>query len=64
MDVYCIERGTLLDNPSVKTLSLDGPIKHSVHCLVDVGRCNSSPFEVLIKVENTTDWGRAWRVGE
>jgi len=62
MDVYCIERGTLLDNSSVKTLSPDGPIKHSVHCLVDVGRCNSSPYEVLIKVENTTDWGRAWRV--
>lgn len=64
MDMYCIERGTLLDNNSVKTLGPDGPVKHSVHCLVDVPRCYRSAFEILIKVENSTDWGRAWRVGE
>jgi hypothetical protein len=65
MDTYCIERGTLLDNPSIKTLSADGPLKHSVHCLVDVARCNSSPFEVLIQVENDTNsWERAWRVND
>ena len=45
MDRYCIDRGTLLDRPRVKTL--ENPGAHSVHCLVDVGVCNSSPFELL-----------------
>lgn len=34
-DFYCIIRGTLLDNPSIRTLSPDGPLEHSVHCLID-----------------------------
>ena len=46
MDTFCIERGTLLDNP--KLVTLDNPDKHSVHCLVDVGRCYLSGFEVLV----------------
>ena len=29
MDFYCINRGTLLDNPKVNTL--EGPDQHSVH---------------------------------
>jgi len=29
MDYFCIDRGTLLDNPSVRTL--EGPGEHSVH---------------------------------
>ena len=45
MDRYCIERGTLLDNPSLKTL--ESPDKHSIHCLVDVGLCIQSEFEML-----------------
>lgn len=45
MDRFCIERGTLLDNPTV--LTLENPGAHSVHCLVDVGVCISSPFELL-----------------
>ena len=32
MDYYCIDRGTLLDNPSVVTL--EGPDQHSVHWCV------------------------------
>ena len=31
MDTFCIERGTLLDNPALKTL--ERPDAHSVHCL-------------------------------
>mmetsp|Transcript_57517 Transcript_57517/g.135045 ORF Transcript_57517/g.135045 Transcript_57517/m.135045 type:complete len:202 (-) Transcript_57517:92-697(-) len=46
MDNFCIDRGTLLDMPSVKTL--EGPDKHSVHCLVDVASCYESGFEVLV----------------
>jgi hypothetical protein len=45
MDRYCIDRGTLLDNPSLSTL--DFPDKHSVHCLVDVASCRNSVFEML-----------------
>ena len=45
MDKYCIDRGTLLDNPSLSTLS--NPDVHSVHCLVDVASCVNSPFELL-----------------
>ena len=45
MDTFCIERGTLLDNPSVKTL--EEPNKHTIHCLVDVPRCYNSGFEML-----------------
>ena len=46
MDTFCIERGTLLDNPGLKTL--ERPDAHSVHCLVDVPRCYESGFEVLV----------------
>ena len=35
MDHFCIERGTLLDNPSTETLK--NPEEHSFHCLLDVG---------------------------
>lgn len=45
MDKYCIDRGTLLDNNAVKTL--EGPDRHSVHCLVDVPICYRSGFEIL-----------------
>lgn len=45
MDSYCIERGRLLDNPSVETL--ERPDLHSVHCLVDVAQCYQSGFEML-----------------
>ena len=45
MDKYCSVRGTLLDNPGVRTLQ--NPGAHSVHCLVDVRACYGSGFEVL-----------------
>ena len=41
----CIDRGTFLDNQSVKTL--EEPEKHSFHCLLDVPQCKSSGYLVL-----------------
>jgi len=46
MDFFCINRGTLLDAPSV--VSLKNPELHSLHCLLDVGSCVRSGYEVLI----------------
>jgi len=46
MDLYCINRGVLFDNPSVVTL--EAPESHSVHCLVDVERCVSSGYNILL----------------
>lgn len=63
MDYYCIERGTLFDNQSVRTLGSEGPVVHSVHCLIDVKSCWQSPYEVLMKLENSGEYGRAWRLG-
>lgn len=61
MDYYCIERGTLLDNRNVETLK--GPEEHSVHCLVDVGVCVNSPFEVLVEpLPGDEYYRRAWRL--
>jgi len=63
MDTFCIERGTLLDNPSVATL--EEPGEHSIHCLVDVNSCVSSPFEVLL--DPTTagqSYQRGWRLDD
>jgi len=45
MDHFCIERGTLLDNPSIVTL--ENPEEHSFHCLLDVQVCYESGFQVL-----------------
>lgn len=63
MDTFCIDRGTLLDRSSLTTLSPEGPPGHSVHCLVDIGVCNSSPFEVLKEMDDGS-YGRAWRVDD
>ena len=61
MDYYCIDRGTLLDNSRIRTL--ENPGAHSVHCLVDVGSCVNSPFEVLIEPEvEGDDYSRAFRL--
>jgi len=49
MDEYCINRGTLLDNPSKETLQ-NADI-HSIHCLVDPKQCWSSGFEILADPE-------------
>jgi hypothetical protein len=64
MDTFCIERGTLLDKPSVE--SLRNPELHSYHCLVDVKRCVDSGFEMLADVRNETGglYGRFLRLDE
>jgi len=58
MDTFCIERGTLFDNPSVRTL--EEPNKHSVHCLVDVGVCEGSPFEILMDPPSGSEVYMRW----
>jgi hypothetical protein len=45
MDQLCIDRGTLLDNPSVKTL--ENPGVHTIHCLIDIRACIDSGFSIL-----------------
>merc|ERR1719330_413721 len=64
MDSYCIARGTLFDDSSVETLGPDGPISHSVHCLIDVPVCVNSPFEILHDVSGGRNekYGRSFRV--
>ena len=63
MDFFCINRGTLLDNPSVRTL--ENPGVHSFHCLVDVNSCVTSPFEILLDpMDGETIYKRGWRLDE
>jgi DOMON domain len=65
-DLFCINRGTLFDNPNVTTLSLEGPPIHSVHCLLDVPECIASAFEILIPPLPTTPdlYQRGWRLDD
>ncbi len=64
MDYTCIKHGRLFDNPSIDPLGPNGPIAHSIHCLIDVPICANSPFEILHDVSNGRGerFGRAWRV--
>lgn len=65
MDFFCINRGTLLDRPSVRTL--EGPDLHSVHCLVDVNSCVSSHFEILLDPSPDSEDGlykRGWMLDD
>ncbi len=45
MDSYCITLGTLLDNPTLRTLQY--PDQHSVHCLIQVPSCVASGYNIL-----------------
>src|SRR3569832_2019332 len=59
MDRYCVDRGTLFDNPTVVTLQ--EPQVHSVHCLIDVPNCLASPYEILTDPPSGSDmFVRAW----
>ena len=44
MDNFCIQLGNLLDN-GLPTLG--NPDRHTIHCLVDVGQCRNSGYEIL-----------------
>ncbi len=50
MDVFCIERGTLLDNGALQTLDAGSPAAHTLHCLVDPSVCYAG-YEVLRDVD-------------
>ena len=45
--------GVLLDSPNVVTLQ--NPEEHSFHCLLDVGVCAASGYQVLGTKDPTTD---------
>jgi len=63
MDFFCINRGTLLDKSSVRTL--EGPDQHSIHCLVDVRSCVNSPYEILLEPkEGEILYSRGWQLDE
>ncbi|KAG7371674.1 hypothetical protein IV203_017815 [Nitzschia inconspicua] len=63
MDRYCIDNVRLLDNPREETLKR--PDLHTVHCLVDVGICRNSFFEILTPPPPGSDtYGVGWRLKE
>lgn len=53
MDRFCIDRGTLVDNPQVETLV--EPEVHSVHCLIDVSSCINSEYEILFEPNDISE---------
>ena len=64
MDRLCINRGNLLDDNTVTTLL--NPEKHSLHCLVDVGVCRDSGYEILAPLSKATAdaaYCPAYRIG-
>ena len=64
MDTYCIRRGRLLDNPDQRTLASQGPIVHTVHCIVDEAICSESGFEVLAPNPNGDGFCRAYKLDD
>ncbi|ETW02875.1 hypothetical protein H310_05347 [Aphanomyces invadans] len=53
MDNFCIQRGNLVDNPSVITLK--GPDVHTIHCLIDLTPCVESKYTLLAPPANGSD---------
>jgi hypothetical protein len=45
MDNFCIDRGTLLDKPRLRTLEY--PEEHTIHCLIDIQQCVLSSYALL-----------------
>jgi len=61
MDKFCIQRGSLLDNSRIGSLSSEGPEAHSIHCLVDIGVCRNSGYEMLsAPTSDEGSFGRAF----
>jgi len=58
MDIFCIDRGNLLDRPSIVSLSAQGPSEHTLHCLVDIGVCIRSGYEMLKEKSNGNGFDR------
>ena len=62
MDYFCIKSVNMIDNGRA---TLEEPETHSVHCLVDVGICLNSAFEVLISsTEGSTQYSRGYRLDD
>lgn len=62
MDYFCIDNGDMIDNGKP---TLEKPGDHSVHCLVDVGICLRTPFEVLTDpVNNSKFYERGYRLDD
>lgn len=62
MDYFCINNKNMLDN---RKPTLEKPMDHTVHCLLDVGICTNSDFEVLIDpVEQGNLYTRGYRLTE
>lgn len=61
IDFYCLNRGAFLDTDLPP---LEKPGEHTVHCLVDVERCYTSGFEVVIEEESGSSHCRAFKLDE
>ena len=64
MDRFCINAGSLMDNPGVKTLV--HPEMHSLMCLVDQSVCRDSGYEILAPLPTPTSTAAycpAYRIG-
>jgi len=63
MDYYCINNVRMIDNGLV---TLEEPDRHTVHCLVDVGVCVRTAFEVLVFSEpgSSTTYSRGYRLDD
>ncbi len=60
MDYFCIKSVRMIDNGK-KTL--EEPVEHTVHCLLDVDICYNSHFEVLVDPEQSGDlYTRGYRL--
>lgn len=65
MDYLCITLGTLVDNPTVESLSVaqEGPFVHSVKCILDVPDCLDSPFHIVPPAEVGDEYfDQGWRL--
>jgi len=63
MDYFCIQNVNMIDNGRV---TLEEPDHHSVHCLLDVGICVRSAFEVLVDSPPgaSTTYSRGYRLDD
>ena len=62
MDNFCIDRGTLLDKPSIKTL--ENPAEHTIHCLIDVPQCIDSGYAILAPPNRTSTYSVLYQLGQ
>ena len=61
MDYYCIDKVNMIDNGLP---TLEQPGQRTVHCLVDVSLCYTTPFEILTDPVDGSDYTRGYRLTE